>query len=101
MPKFSVTIYPNGVEKNAVELLFDSQEDHSAYVRNEANYCRKEQSEYLAELYNKADRISKKNRFYQKRTEFAKKSGFVAVNNTQWKRKAKNVHSGGSPLGVA
>ena len=99
--KYSIPVYPKGPDKSPVELLFNSQEEHSEYIHKEANYCRKEQSEYLAELYNKTDRMAKKAAFYKKRVEFAKKSDFIPASATQWKKKSIKNHSGGAPLGVA
>lgn len=98
--KYSVTIYPNGLDKAGVELLFDSPDEHREYVKQESMHCRKAHSEYLAELYSQEERMKKKTAFYKMRVEFAKKNGFASVNASQWKRK-KTKNSNNTPLGVA
>ena len=98
--KYSVSIYPKGVDSAGVELLFNTQEEHTQYVRQEARYCCKEQAAYMGELYSKDERARKKNLFYQKRAEFARKAGFKSVNSSQWRRQAAKGDPN-TPLGVA
>lgn len=99
MVAYLASIYPNGIDHASVELVFYDQNDKNDYLRREAIYCSREQSEYLGELFNTQTRKEKKQRFHQKRVEFAKKHQFKAVSRSRWERKIDRPDSG--PLGVA
>ena len=99
--KYCISIYPNGINKASVELLFNSQEEQMEYVREESKYCRKEHASYLSELGNQEERLNKKEQFYKCRVNFAKKKEFSPINASQWQQKAKKPNPGSTPLGVA
>lgn len=101
MNAYTIAIYPNGLSKAGVELVFNSQDDKTEYVKKEAVYCRKDQSAYVAELYDQKERERKKERFHKCRVEFARKSGFTASSNkTRWERKPGTV-GGTGPITAA
>lgn len=97
--KYTVVIYPDGMNKAATELVFNSQDEKNAYIRSEATYCRREQASYLSELFDSKLRDEKKASFYRRRVEFAKKSGFKPDSRGIWKRSPQPTSSG--PHGVA
>lgn len=92
--KYSICIFPNGIDKNSVELVFNDQLHKSQYIKQEAMYCRKEFSNYIGEMFDSNKRTEYKNAFYKKRVEFAKKNNFSPVNQNVWKQKFDyNTHS--------
>lgn len=101
MTEYTISVFPNGLNKSSVVLVFRDQDDKTEYIRQEAIYCRREQSLYLGELFNNDNRKTKKDNFHKKRVEFAQKQHFKPVSRTRWERKYDEPSHGNDPLGVA
>jgi hypothetical protein len=78
---FTLEVYPKGLERPPVILLFDSKESKQEYACKEFMYCVNAMRQYERELDMKK-RKELKSAFYTKRAEFAKKSGFKQKRGT-------------------